>query len=183
MLAMPPLRFPVYCSPAEALALSEISSESDFLAVLDTMLLEGLPSTAIPNIRGGTREHIRPEAFIDHRVTLAGEVFTRKSLPVFFVSYEGKPSSCYRVEEPRLVWTDLRFLTKDFLDRLGEKTSATKRRTAVDVAKEIIAASGLSEQELRDPNVMKWLRASRAYRACKDRPSDDAFRRALDRKE
>ena len=174
MLAMPPL-LPVYCSPAEALALSGIPSPVDFLAALDCMLLEGLPSTGIPNIREGTREDIRPGAFIDHRATLAGEVLTRKSFPLFVNKRQ--------VEQPRLVWSELRFLTKDFLDRLGEKTSATKRGTAVDVAKEVIAASGLSEQELRDPNVMKWLRASRAYRACKVKPSDDTFRRALNRKE
>jgi hypothetical protein len=203
MRAMLPLLLPVYCSPSEAFALSEISSPVDFRDELHRMLLEGLPSTGIRYIRRswrvpvrkGIHEDIPLKDWLDHVPTLTGEVLTRKSFPRV-VTYRSIPSFCHldfsdnaegmasyragaeqprcgsdfcgadellrfhspqaaeelsrhrdvQVSQPRLVWYDLRFLTKDFLERQKRPSRTGKPLRRASTRQENLAASKLIKE-------------------------------------
>jgi hypothetical protein len=147
------MTLPIYCSPEDAFKLSDCPDPWTFVQKLHRLFLEGMPSTARRYVRDSERENVPQITWIDCRPILLGQVVCK-----YFFRYHRHPDghrTCERLEfrgydkaaaligptwidEPRIWFVDLRFLTADF--------EAAWARSGGDE----LAPAAPSEDELKD---------------------------------
>jgi hypothetical protein len=148
---------PVYCSPEDAFKLSDCPDPWTFVQKLHRLLLEGMPSTARRNVLDSEREPVPHITWIDCRpILFKGEVLSK-----YFYRYHRHPDgrrTCERrefrayggpsligqtwVDDPRVWFVDLRFLTTDFKEAWAKSGS--------DALAPAPASASPTEEEVKD---------------------------------